>query len=74
MFAPEAWLALLRVADATLEQSRKGLGPVSAAATLRNAVSIMLETGADALVVVGDDGAELGTLTLKHATELLHEP
>jgi hypothetical protein len=38
---------------------------------VRNAVSLLIESGADRLVAVGEDGADLGVLTLAHAAELL---
>ena len=37
----------------------------------RNAVSLLLGSGEDRLLVVGDDGKELGVLTLARAAELL---
>jgi hypothetical protein len=47
------------------------LPQASARTTVRNAVSLMLETGADRVLVVGEDGKQLGTLPLARATELL---
>jgi osmoprotectant transport system ATP-binding protein len=65
-------LALLRVADVPLgppEASNDlSLTPRS---TLRNAVSVMVEAGAERVAVVDDEGTPLGTLSLAHATELL---
>ena len=43
----------------------------AASTTVRNAISLLLESGADRLVVVGDDGRDLGVLTLARAAELL---
>ena len=67
-------LALHRVGDAPLGHDR-GQSPdmpqVAASTTVRNAVSLMVETGRDAVVVVGDDGTARGVLTLAKATELL---
>jgi osmoprotectant transport system ATP-binding protein len=42
-----------------------------ATTTVRNAVSLLLESGNDRLVVVGRDGEDLGVLTLAHAADLL---
>jgi osmoprotectant transport system ATP-binding protein len=68
-------LALRRVGELALEPapnpSSDGLPQVSSAATLRNALSLMLEAGADRVLVVGDDGARLGVLPLDRATEPL---
>jgi CBS domain-containing protein len=44
---------------------------VAAAATVRNAVSLMLESGSGEVLVVGDDGAPVGVLTLEQARSLL---
>ena len=38
---------------------------------MRNAVSLLLESGEPALLVVGDAGEELGVLTLARIGELL---
>jgi hypothetical protein len=38
---------------------------------VRNAISLLLESGGDRLLVVGDDGRNLGVLTLARAAELL---
>jgi len=46
---------------------------VAPTTTVRNAVSLMLETGTGEVLVVGDDGAPLGVLTLDRATALLRE-
>jgi osmoprotectant transport system ATP-binding protein len=43
----------------------------SSGLTVRSALSLMLDAGSDRLLVVGDDGAPLGVLTLAHAAELL---
>jgi osmoprotectant transport system ATP-binding protein len=70
-------LALHRLGDVALLPLRDGRGitpeAVTAAVstTVRNALSLMLEAGRDELVVVGDDGAPLGVLTLAAATDLL---
>ena len=40
-------------------------------AIARNAVSLMLESGSGEVLVVGDDGELMGTLTLEAATALL---
>ena len=42
-----------------------------ASTTVRNAVSLLVEGGTDRLIVVGDDGRDLGVLTLADATALL---
>jgi osmoprotectant transport system ATP-binding protein len=42
-----------------------------ASTTVRNAVSLMLESGESRLLVVGDNGETLGVLTLAAAGELL---
>jgi osmoprotectant transport system ATP-binding protein len=47
------------------------LAVVAAASTVRNAVSLMVQVGADRVLVVGDDGTPAGVLTLTRATELL---
>jgi osmoprotectant transport system ATP-binding protein len=67
-------LALRRVGDVALgpvRQQPPGTARVAATATVRNAVSLMLETGTDEVLVVGDDGATAGVLTLDNATALL---
>jgi osmoprotectant transport system ATP-binding protein len=68
-------LALRRLGDVELDPapnpSTAALPRASAAATVRNAVSLMLESGADRVLVVGDDDASLGVLPLRRATELL---
>jgi len=66
-------LALRRVADVELGPVR-GQTPdlgVAVTTTVRNAVSLMLESGGGEVLVVGDDGAPIGVLTLDRATELL---
>ena len=66
-------LALRTLADITLERG-SGTEPgsrVSSATTVRNAVSVMLETRTDKLVVEDDDGNVLGTFRLDRAGELL---
>jgi osmoprotectant transport system ATP-binding protein len=66
-------LALRRVGEAPLEPptAATGLVQVNAATTVRNAVSLILESGTDRLLVVGDDGSPTGILTLEAASELL---
>ncbi len=66
-------LALRRVGEVALEPvgSSDGLVQANAATTVRNAVSLMLESGADRLLVVGDDGKPAGLLTLASAAALL---
>jgi len=67
-------LALRRVSAVPLEpvqgQTLDGV-VVDASSTVRNAVSLMLETGCDRVVVRGDDGEPLGVLPLERASELL---
>src|SRR5438874_12282382 len=69
-------LALHRVGDVPLGHVR-GQTPdtahVAVTATVRNAVSLMLEGGKGEVTVVGDDGAPVGVLTLERATALLRE-
>ncbi len=69
-------LALRRVRDVPLVPVR-GQSPdtahVAVTATVRNAVSLMLEGGKGEVTVVGDDGAPVGVLTLDRATALLRE-
>jgi CBS domain-containing protein len=48
------------------------MATVAASATVRNAVSLLLETGKGEVLIVGDDGAPVGVLTLERATSLLH--
>jgi osmoprotectant transport system ATP-binding protein len=66
-------LALHTVADVTLDPVRDGApgSRVTRETTVRNAVSLMLETGTEQVVVVDDHGAELGILRLHKAGELL---
>jgi osmoprotectant transport system ATP-binding protein len=67
-------LALRRLADVALDPppaASDNLLQASDRSTARNAVSLMLEAGADRVLVVGDGGDELGVLTLARATELL---
>ena len=70
-------LRRLALRRARRRRARPGAGrrrprrEVAGATTVRNAVSLLLESGADRLVVVGDDGAPLGVLTLARAAELL---
>jgi osmoprotectant transport system ATP-binding protein len=66
-------LALVRLGDLELEPvpnpDRPGL-EAPATTTARNAVSLMIETGSDRLVVVGDSG-DLGVLTLTRAMDIV---
>jgi osmoprotectant transport system ATP-binding protein len=68
-------LALRRVRDVPLgplpAQFASHTATVAVTATVRNAVSLLLETGHDEVLVVGDDGAPVGVLTLERAEELL---
>jgi osmoprotectant transport system ATP-binding protein len=65
-------LALRRVGDVPLGPVHTNeLPTVARTATVRNAVSLLLETGRGELLVVGDDGAPAGVLTLERATALL---
>jgi osmoprotectant transport system ATP-binding protein len=66
-------LALHRLGDVELGPVEAGADPpaLPASTTVRNAVSLMIETGSDRVLAVGDDGEHLGTLTLHRATELL---
>jgi osmoprotectant transport system ATP-binding protein len=72
-------LALRRVGDVPLgpvrgqtpDMANPDTATVAVTATVRNAVSLLLETGRGEVLVVGDDGAPLGVLTLESATELL---
>jgi osmoprotectant transport system ATP-binding protein len=67
-------LALRRLTDVPLGPPREpsdGDARASSGTTVRNAVSLMLEAGKGELVVLGDDGAPAGVLTLAAATDLL---
>ncbi len=66
-------LALHRVGEVQLDPPgpHDDLPQTSAHSTLRNAVSLLVEAGADRLLVVGDDGSPVGVLPLQRATELL---
>jgi osmoprotectant transport system ATP-binding protein len=68
-------LALVRVGELELEPppgpGEAGRLTVPAETSVRNAVSLMLGAGSDRGLVVADDGAVLGVLTLARATELL---
>jgi len=69
-------LALRRLDEVQLEPApatSDGLLHVSARNTARNAVSLMLEAGADRVLVVDDAGRGLGLLTLAHTEELLRQ-
>jgi osmoprotectant transport system ATP-binding protein len=68
-------LALRRVGDVQLGHvgaQTPDMARVATTTTVRNAVSLMLETGRGEVLVVGDDGAPVGVLTLDGATALLH--
>ncbi len=66
-------LALRRLTDLELDPvpADRPLVQAAGSTTVRNAVSLLIESGADRLVVVGDDGADLGVVTLAHAAGLL---
>jgi osmoprotectant transport system ATP-binding protein len=67
-------LALRRVGDVELGPVRgqtPDMAHVARSTTVRNAVSLMLETGRGEVLVIGDDGERLGVLTLDRATALL---
>jgi len=67
-------LALRRLDQIELAPSGKadaGLPTVPAAATVREAVSLMIETGTRALSVVGEDGEARGTIRFDDAAGLL---
>jgi osmoprotectant transport system ATP-binding protein len=67
-------LALRHVGELELDPPPAALdGQVTAwrGTTVRNAVSLMLEAGADRIVVTGDDGAPAGLLRLARASEVL---
>jgi len=67
-------LALRRVGDvdlAPVHGRTPDMARVAVTATVRNAVSLMLEAGTGEVLVVGDDGVPAGVLTLDRATALL---
>jgi osmoprotectant transport system ATP-binding protein len=67
-------LALRRVGDLQLEPVGNPDRPTleaSASSTVRNAVSLLIGSGETRLLVVADDGEELGVLTLDHVAGLL---
>jgi osmoprotectant transport system ATP-binding protein len=66
-------LALRRLSDVELDPAETDgeLPLASSHSTVRNGVSLMLESGTDRLLVAGDDGRPLGTLSLRRASELL---
>jgi osmoprotectant transport system ATP-binding protein len=69
-------LALLRLDGIPLDPYTEPLNNLlqgSVRSTVRNAVSMMLDAGADRLLVVGDDGRPLGVLSFARATELLRQ-
>jgi sulfate transport system ATP-binding protein len=67
-------LALRRVGDVPLDMSR-GQSPghvrISEQTTVRNALSVMVGSGADEVLVIGDDGAVRGVLALAQVEQLL---
>jgi osmoprotectant transport system ATP-binding protein len=65
-------LALHRLGDITLEPADGVEGPeLSASASVRTAVSAMIAAGAEAVVVVAQDGSRVGAFRLERAPELL---
>jgi osmoprotectant transport system ATP-binding protein len=67
-------LALRRLSEIELDPVPNPNPPTvraAASTTVRNAISLLLESGGDRLLVVGDDGRNLGVLTLARAAELL---
>jgi osmoprotectant transport system ATP-binding protein len=67
-------LALRRVGQVALNgggASDNGLPRVADSATLRSALSLLVELGVDRLEVVGDDDAPRGVLALEQIEELL---
>jgi osmoprotectant transport system ATP-binding protein len=65
-------LALRRLGDVELaHEPVAGAVSLPATMTVRNALSLMLDTGAAAVAVTGDDGAELGVLRLEQIRALL---
>jgi osmoprotectant transport system ATP-binding protein len=67
-------LALRRLSEVELDPVPNPDRPrveAAASTTVRNAISLLVESGSDRLVVVGDDGRDLGVLTLARAAELL---
>jgi osmoprotectant transport system ATP-binding protein len=67
-------LALRRLGDIELDPVGNPDRPklrASAGSTVRNALSLLLGADESSLLVVGDDGAELGIFTLARAEELL---
>ncbi len=66
-------LARRRLSEVRLEPMPAARPPVEAPAhtSVRNALSLLVESGTDRLVVVSDEGRDLGVLTLAAAAELL---
>jgi osmoprotectant transport system ATP-binding protein len=69
-------LALRRVGDVELDPVGNPPSPadvplVAATTTVRNAVSLMLQTATDRVLVAGDDGAARGILRLERVEEIL---
>jgi osmoprotectant transport system ATP-binding protein len=67
-------LALRRLNEVELAppaSARNGEPRAAASTTVRNAVSLMMEAGSRELLVLGDDGAPVGVLTLAAASALL---
>jgi osmoprotectant transport system ATP-binding protein len=65
-------LALRRLGEVALDGDRPADAlSLPASMTVRNALSLMFDAGVGAVVVTGDDGAELGVLHLEQIRELL---
>jgi len=65
-------LALRQIGDVELEPDGGGDAPrVSTATTVRNALSLMVESRSDRVCVVADDGSVKGVLRLERVEELL---
>ena len=65
-------LALRRVGEVELQQGEaEGVPAVSAATTVRNALSLMVGSQSDRVLVVGDDGNSKGVLTFSQIEELV---
>ena len=64
-------LALRRLSDVELDPPSDTVLQASGATTVRNAVSLMLESRTDRVLAVDDDGKPLGVLPLERVGELL---
>jgi len=64
-------LALRRLSDVELDPAGDAVLQASGATTVRNAVSLMLESRTDRVLAVDDDGKPLGVLPLERVGELL---